>query len=550
MNSKKLLSLLLISFSLFAPLAADDISQLLQLLQETTKKSTPDRTEEIAAFVQLLQDNAGYYYNYDNESLIYLNCTIRTGDGKNSMRGPVIEEYRYEYNFSKNNLKVGGSGGSLITSDSYRLKEQKARFEVQDGIVVRYRMYGTESYYPLHMTAAEVCAFIRNRAYENMDRTIGTHTDAKTGRTYTISRKDEKYEMTVVYPAEENQPAQTVSLRFSDRDIHTIWGNSYSISVRSDGTGFSVADPVEDPHPAPVTHSDPYGDHCCDDSWGYTAVFPFADQMEKPAVAEPRRTEFITYTYYYTADGKTRINIGNNELSIYTAPSSGWSWDCQEIIYDFESYIDDNGYKKVEYNDGILTIIDGDLQQFGFRDDLTEGRFVAAENLNPTAKSYSYDWVTVTNVRSSSTLKDRYATYSAENPFKTFDLERRLWVQNNIPWVEAKSDDGIGEYIEFDITSEPLNRDVAITLRILGGYVDPLKPYLFRENSRPKTLLVQTDTGFSELLELPDLAQFVDMEIPLESRHVRLTIKDVYPGSKYSDTCISVITPVYKLWDR
>ncbi len=49
-----------------------------------------------------------------------------------------------------------------------------------------------------------------------------------------------------------------------------------------------------------------------------------------------------------------------------------------------------------------------------------------------------------------------------------------------------KTDDGIGEYIEFDITLEPLNRDVAITLRILGGYVDPLKPYLFKENGRPK----------------------------------------------------------------
>ncbi len=103
MKFKRHLSAILLSISLFHTLAADDIIQFLQQqLQETAKKNTSDKTEEVTGFVQLLQNNAGFYYNYETDSLLYLDCEIRNGDGTNDFKGPVIIDARYEYNFSKN----------------------------------------------------------------------------------------------------------------------------------------------------------------------------------------------------------------------------------------------------------------------------------------------------------------------------------------------------------------------------------------------------------------------------------------------------------------
>ena len=56
----------------------------------------------------------------------------------------------------------------------------------------------------------------------------------------------------------------------------------------------------------------------------------------------------------------------------------------------------------------------------------------------------------VDNIKASSTLKDKKYSYDIENV--TFPSRKNCYVQN-LPWAEGKTDEGIGESIEFDIMS-------------------------------------------------------------------------------------------------
>ncbi|MBP5752967.1 MAG: hypothetical protein J6W60_08955, partial [Treponema sp.] len=78
-------------------------------------------------------------------------------------------------------------------------------------------------------------------------------------------------------------------------------------------------------------------------------------------------------------------------------------------------------------------------------------------------------------------------------------------------------------------------------IRILNGYVDPLKPHLFKENNRIKKARLETDTGIKKEFEFRDEVEFTQIILPNKVKHVKLTILDVYKGTKYQDTCITAV---------
>ena len=124
------------------------------------------------------------------------------------------------------------------------------------------------------------------------------------------------------------------------------------------------------------------------------------------------------------------------------------------------------------------------------------------------------------------------------------------WLKNNIPWAEGKDDDGIGETIDFDVSTTSDHRMVAVSLTILNGYVDPLRPNLFYENNRVKTMLVTTNEGEEVTVNFNDVVEFTTIELPVTTTHVTLTIQEVYKGSKYSDTCITALDARHQIWDK
>ena len=80
---------------------------------------------------------------------------------------------------------------------------------------------------------------------------------------------------------------------------------------------------------------------------------------------------------------------------------------------------------------------------------------------------------------------------------------------------------------------------MGVRLILVNGYVDPIRPYLFKQNNRVKTFLVETNTGYSKDLTFRDEVEFTFVDLPAGTTRIKLTIKDVHKGTKYDDTCLS-----------
>ena len=104
------------------------------------------------------------------------------------------------------------------------------------------------------------------------------------------------------------------------------------------------------------------------------------------------------------------------------------------------------------------------------------------------------------------------------------------------PWVEGKDDYGIGEYLDMEF------KWPSDEMQILNGFVDFNRMDLYEKNSRVKTVLIESENPkFSKEYQLDDLVRYTLISLPQKTQKIRMTIKDVYPGTKYKDTCLSSI---------
>jgi len=108
------------------------------------------------------------------------------------------------------------------------------------------------------------------------------------------------------------------------------------------------------------------------------------------------------------------------------------------------------------------------------------------------------------------------------------------------PWVPGKENNpaGIGESLTIEF-AEPKDNIV-----VLNGYVDLEKRYLYKANNRVKTAVVTSlDEGnpFEFEYRFEDFVYFAEIDFPAKVSKVRFTIKDVYNGEKWNDTCITAV---------
>lgn len=107
-----------------------------------------------------------------------------------------------------------------------------------------------------------------------------------------------------------------------------------------------------------------------------------------------------------------------------------------------------------------------------------------------------------------------------------------------LPWVEGAIDDGVSEYIEFDVKN-------GRALYILNGYVDPSHPELFKNNGRIKKAKFEVifEDGREDTVHVDfmDFVYYKEVMFNKRLKHVKITIEEVYSGKKYKDTCISQI---------
>lgn len=241
--------------------------------------------------------------------------------------------------------------------------------------------------------------------------------------------------------------------------------------------------------------------------------------VDIPAGSDPRAVSFIN-------------QYGFRQLELY----NGIVWDKYYLIDGFADYalisFDSLRYGDIDFSYKTL-----DQYKKGSTIFLNERRLSFAKN--QTCSSF---------------LQEGGYSYRPENVFIPCKHEWALpWVQN-LPWVEGKADEGIGEWIQFDIQDPNEWKDIIfdliidgdVTVSILNGYVHPEKQYLFYDNNRIKKATVYLDGVESFDIDFPDRVEFTEFTIPNTVKTVRLVIKEVYRGAKYNDTCITKIDVDYK----
>jgi hypothetical protein len=140
-------------------------------------------------------------------------------------------------------------------------------------------------------------------------------------------------------------------------------------------------------------------------------------------------------------------------------------------------------------------------------------------------------------VSSSSYLIESGVSYPPDNLAINYRTDK--------PWVEGVEGHGINEKIFFE-----KGFGINCSLHISIGYISYDKPYLYYQNSRPKTIKLSVENKFSIMVDLKDTPHYQEILLPSDIYQediLILEILDVYPGTKYEDTCINTI---FIEWNR
>ena len=144
------------------------------------------------------------------------------------------------------------------------------------------------------------------------------------------------------------------------------------------------------------------------------------------------------------------------------------------------------------------------------------------EELGNGPKFSDGKWVTA-----SSTLVEGNTRYSTD----------KMGIKIGECWVEGVKGNGIGEKLTVKFVQGK-------NLTISNGFVSFDKPNLYKENARVKSFKITNEAGKSEVVTLKDTPHFQVIEssfimYSVEGSTYTLEITEVYPGTKYEDTCIN-----------
>ena len=234
------------------------------------------------------------------------------------------------------------------------------------------------------------------------------------------------------------------------------------------------------------------------------------------------------YNGFEKSSFKSIVFKDNNKISFYNDADSRedfiWNNDFAYSLYEYEKAkilaISNEKYNKKFYalkSDYCLILYDCESNECVFTG--------ASIPFNKT-EGFSFP----TFISATSELKEGNKVYSVQN-LSNFN--------SDYPWCEASADNGIGEKIFLSINARKLI--------IIPGYISAKKPYLFENNSRPKQIVVQfKKSEIEKEFEIKDspIPQIIDL-CGLYNEEIEIIIKDVYPGKKYRDTCISTIFSMY-----
>ena len=143
-------------------------------------------------------------------------------------------------------------------------------------------------------------------------------------------------------------------------------------------------------------------------------------------------------------------------------------------------------------------------------------------------------WIGIEDVTSARFVESSsFLTEIINGNEKKYDgINKYMW-QIHTPWCEGREGYGVNEWFQKTFFHE------GDKIVILNGYVDPNHSDYYYKNGRIKDISVTTEKGTSDVVlkDIPQI-QVIDLD-KYTSGEIRLTIKSVYEGSKYKDTCLS-----------
>lgn len=216
------------------------------------------------------------------------------------------------------------------------------------------------------------------------------------------------------------------------------------------------------------------------------------------------------YSNFYYKNEKYTVLSGSNFFFSFGSPF--WSTiECYKPD-DIEKYYNENCFQSDIFSDGNY------LPKFGI------------SNIN-SSSFYSE--------KTKSNIINYVPTYL--NVLINMYIDKSDYIIKN-PWVpgKEKNKSGIEEYLDIEF------EDLKDNLVILNGYVDLEKRYLYKANNRVKVAVITSldkDNPFEIEYVFEDYVHFSEIKFPKSVHKIRFTIREIYKGEKWDDTCItSVIT--------
>jgi hypothetical protein len=122
---------------------------------------------------------------------------------------------------------------------------------------------------------------------------------------------------------------------------------------------------------------------------------------------------------------------------------------------------------------------------------------------------------------------------------KKYEAGNLSFLKLDMPWAEGVDGDGIGEYIDMEWDYEIGG------LIIINGFISFQRPELYMSNNRVKKMQVFVNgeqDGF--IYNLKDNSDPQIIQLNRQGKRVRIKILDVYNGSRWNDTCLSMINGI------
>ncbi|MEF9951738.1 MAG: discoidin domain-containing protein [Clostridium sp.] len=137
-----------------------------------------------------------------------------------------------------------------------------------------------------------------------------------------------------------------------------------------------------------------------------------------------------------------------------------------------------------------------------------------------------------------------YKVEEGNSETRVYDAFKATDGNKNTAWVEGAAGYGEGEWITITLNRECEIKGLIIENGYKKQYKDKVPDYLYNRNSRPKKIRLTFDDGSAEEVILHDnfnKENRIKLSYPRVASQVGIQIMSVYPGSEYTDTCISEV---------